>query len=337
MRAQRLAAVAGVAVALATPASAQIISTSLPRAVSGTERKTFSVHLMVTPLARWDYKEAYLDGGSFVDPVTLDSFAYETKGAISGTPYSSFMAAGEVAFAVGDSHWAITAGGWYNKVGSHDYDLSAYSTGALGIGNVVLFGVGGPLTAKWKLDMSLYEGHVGVFYKSIGVQFGYVRTEPRAVLDLSDVQWVSVAGSGTTPAQTPPSPQFTALTATNDWSVHVVYRTSRPRWGASVGAGPYVLKGIAEGSPLRFGSDQTVLSLFATGSLKLIGPLGLDASVWYLGNTGRYLDYKNGLESTSPVCVLAGLDCSSLLQSTPLQMPSGISKSRLTLGIGLSF
>ncbi len=115
----------------------------------------------------------------------------------------------------------------------------------------------------------------------------------------------------------------------------------------SVGLGAYVLKGIPGGdpdenpngvSPLRFGSDQTVLSAFATGSVKVLGPIGIDVSFWYLGSTGRYANFKKELEELAPQCYLLGLgDCSAFLESEPLKLPSSISKTRLTVGIGFSF
>jgi hypothetical protein len=334
----RIAAIAAVVVSLAAPASAQIISTSLPNMTPGQEGKSVSAHFMITPLAKWNYKEVYLDSGSSVDTDSGLGFEYSDEGAISGGPYSKFMFAGEVAFALGHSDWALTAGGWYNKIGSHDFDLNSYSHGALTLLGLPIFAIDAPLTAKWKLDLDMYEGHIGIFYKSFGVQFGYVRTEPRTTGELSDIQWATVEGA---PPGSPEPPSanhsYAPLTATNDWAVHGVFRKSAERWSVSAGLGAYVLKGIPEGSPLRDAYNQTVASAFATGSLRLFGPVGIDVSYWYLGSTAKYKDYKDVLENQPLVCSIVVFDCSDLLVSQPLALPSGINKSRLTLGIGLSF
>jgi hypothetical protein len=221
----RIAAIAAVVVSLAAPASAQIISTSLPNMTPGQEGKSVSAHFMITPLAKWNYKEVYLDSGSSVDTDSGLGFEYSDEGAISGGPYSKFMFAGEVAFALGHSDWALTAGGWYNKIGSHDFDLNSYSHGALTLLGLPIFAIDAPLTAKWKLDLDMYEGHIGIFYKSFGVQFGYVRTEPRTTGELSDIQWATVEGA---PPGSPEPPSanhsYAPLTATNDWAVHGVFR-----------------------------------------------------------------------------------------------------------------
>jgi hypothetical protein len=338
----RLASMAAAVVALGAPAPAQIISTSLPRMTPGQEHKKFSAHFMITPLAKWNYKEAYIESSSIaVEDVPGVFFASTTEGAINGSPNSKFMAAGEVAFALGDSDWSLTVGGWFNRLGSHDFDLPSYTTGAfIADTGDLLFGVGGPATQRWTLDMDMYEGHLGVFYKAFGVQFGFVRTETTKRGEPFALEWVTVAGATGAPPELPSGKQSFDLAATNDWSVHGVFRKSAPRWGVSAGLGAYVLKGISTKSPLRFGSDQTVLSTFATGSVTVFGPVGIDVSFWYLGSTARYSDYKNDLEARPVVCsapILDISDCSSFLKSNPLKLPSGIDKSRLTVGIGFSF
>ncbi len=186
-----------VVVAFGAPVSAQIISTALPKMTPGQEEKKFSAHFMITPLAKWNYKEAYLEYSTLpVEDVPGLFFDSSTEGAINGSPTSDFVFAGEVAFALGDSDWSLTTGGWFNRIGSHDYDLPSYTTGSFlaGTGDL-LFGIGGPATQRWTLDMDMYEGHLGVFYKSFGVQFGFVRTEPTKKGDPFDLKWVTVAGA----------------------------------------------------------------------------------------------------------------------------------------------
>lgn len=342
----RLASIAAVVGALGTPASAQIISTSLPKMTPGEEHKKFSAHFMITPLAKWDYGEVYINnaaGTILLDDGTPVDFNRQTQGAISASPYSKLMVAGELAFALGDSDWSLVAGGWYNKLGSHDFDLAADQYASLNITvdqtSINLFQVGAPLTGRVTVDFHMYEGHFGVFYKSFGVQGGFVRTVPRASEPLG-VTWGGISidepSVGGVPVIPPPP---TTLKPTNDWFVHGVFRKSARAWGVSVGLGAYVLKGIATSgeSPLRFPYDQTVLSTFATGSVKLFGPVSLDASVWYLASTAGYADFKKEVESRPLVCTLLGEDCSAVFDSTPLKLPSGINKSRLTVGIGFGF
>jgi len=339
----RLASMAAAVVALGAPAPAQIISTSLPKMTPGQEHKKVSAHFMITPLAKWDYSEVYIDsiaGTILSDGIPVD-FNWQTQGAISASPYSKFMVAGELAFVLGDSNWSLVMGGWYNKLGTHDFDLRAdqYASASVQVDQqtINVLEVGAPLTARVLVDLHMYEGHLGFFYKSFGVQGGFVRTVPQAS-EPHDVQWGGIPlDDASVGGVTPPPP--TELKPTNDWFVHGVFRKSTQRWGVSVGLGAYVLKGIATSgeSPLRFPNDQTVLSTFATGSVKLFGPVTLDASFWYLSSTARYADYKNEVEHRPLVCSFLGDDCSGIFDSPSLTLPSGINKSRLTAGIGFSF
>jgi hypothetical protein len=340
----RLASIAAVVVALGAPASAQIISTSLPKMTPGEEHKKFSAHFMITPLAKWDYSEVYIDDVAskilITDGISLPvDFTWQTQGAMSAGPYSKFMVAGEFAFVLGDSDWSLVVGGWYNKLGSHDFDLAADQYASVDVtgdqGSVNLFQVGAPLKARIKVDFDMYEGHFGVFYKSFGVQGGFVRTEPRAS-EPTDVTWGGIPIDNASVGDNLRPPALAPIPPTNDWFVHGVFRKSTRAWGVSVGLGAYVLKGVTTGV-LRFPHDQTLLSTFATGSVKLFGPVSLDASVWYLASTAEYADYKNDVESRVPVCTFLGEDCSAAFDSTPLKLPSGINKSRLTVGIGFGF
>lgn len=319
----KLGATAALLLACAATASAQIITVpmSAPSTTGGSKRDKFSFHLMETPLAKWDYKEVYIN-------ISQTSI---TGGVISGQPNSNFMVAGEMAFALGEGNWSMTLGGWHNAIGQNDFALNALFGVATPVGPLV-----GPLVATVPLKLTMYEAHVGFFYKAIGVQVGFVRTQQGLGQSLVDAKWtVKLHPSdpfpttiplgelplGELPAGTPgPVPQFHATT--NDLTLFAVYRRSERRWGLSLGAGAYLKEGIPGKSPLRFENDETVPSAFVAGSLSIYKGLGLDLSYWFVGKTRSIEPFVEGLEP--------------FVEATDFKTRTD-SQSRLTVGLGFSF
>jgi len=262
---------------MAPAASAQIISTSVPYADRGVSvsGKHANFHLMVSPFAKWKYGEVYIgepDPGVF------------TVGSVNATPNSDFLVAAEGAFGLGDSPWSVTLGGWYNKVGETSYALSgtfllADAPAPFDVGSIAV-DLGG--------DLNLYEGHVGVFYKDVGVQAGIVKTSGSIGSTATNLRISFTAD---------PSGQVTNLgdfdvqafdSDTTDWDVFGVYKHGGRQWNASIGAGVYGKQGIASAavSPLRSGDNKTVFSAFVSANVEVWGGLGVDASFWYIGSTG---------------------------------------------------
>jgi hypothetical protein len=292
----RLATLAAVATALAVPASAQIISTSLPTATAGAARDKFSAHIMVTPFAKWDYKEVY--GWE-------NEFAEGDLGLITGTPNSDFMAAAEMAFALGNSNWSVTIGGWYNKIGNKNFTFEGTYYTVLPNGD---FDIVESEKATIPVDLTLYEGHLGIFYKAVGIQGGIVHTDQKSNGDFLG----NVIGSNP-PRDFPAYAPFNEKT--NDYTAFGVVRMSRERWGVSAGAGAYFKKGIT-GSPLRFADNKVVFSGFVTGSVNVFKGLGVDASYWYIGKTKAVKEFTSAVVTSG-----AGSDA----------------QSRFTVGLGYSF
>lgn len=320
----KLGATAALLLACAATASAQIITVpmSAPSTTGGSKRDKFSFHIMETPLAKWDYKEVYID-------ISQTNVNRLVSGVISGQPNSNFMVAGEMAFALGEGNWSMTLGGWHNAIGQNDFALDAlFGVASLGTfpctSGALATGFCGPLVAKVPLKLTMYEAHVGFFYKALGVQVGFVRTQQGLGQSLVDAKWTvklhpsdpfpTTIPLGELPVEVPgPVPEF--HTTTNDLTLFAVYRRSERRWGLSLGAGAYLKEGIASGSPLRFANDETVPSAFVAGSLNMYKGLGLDLSYWFVGKT----------RSIEP-----------FVEATDIKTRTD-SQSRFTLGLGFSF
>jgi hypothetical protein len=260
-------------VALAAPASAQIIATSIPgegAAGGGTgSGKRFALHLMASPVSKWRYNEligGVLDRG---DRIFLDS------GVFTGTPNSDFLLAGELAFRLSDS-WSAGVGGWYNKVGKVDYRFNIDSL-IITADDVFTDSLTGSLDG----DLTVSEGHVNLFYKDFGIQGGIVKT--RSTITNSRIE-TSVSPDNI--GQPLGSVEGDENKAT-DLDLYGVYKMaggeSRP-WSLSVGAGIYRKKGNTE-SGQRLAEDQTLPSGFVAGSVTVWKGLGIDASYWYVGKT----------------------------------------------------
>ncbi len=258
MQARTLAVAAfGLAVSVG-PAHAQIIATSIPTSVSGGGEGRWAFHLMWAPYAKWNIATFEEDPTAFL--------------ATKGDPKSDFLGAAEIAFKAGDSA-SIGIGGWYNKVGND----SAEYVFLLADPDGTVF-LSGPVNR----DVKHTEGHVNVFYKNLGVQFGLVHTSnlinsitadiatvngENIPLDIANELLVDVAGVEDT---------------ANDYDGYLVYKTggtsaSNTNWSFSLGGGFYHYDIVS----------KTVPSFFATATVGLFKGLGVDASYWYVGKTKR--------------------------------------------------
>lgn len=252
---------------LGSTASAQIIATSIPRAeaVGAAGEKRWAFHVMGTPFAKWNYGELYLDPS-------------DVFGTIEGNPNSDLLFAGEIVFAAGSS-LSIGLGGWYNKIGTNEFDFTGFDVaGAADFADI---------GAVLDTDIKTYEGHVGIFYKDVGIQGGIVKTTGRLGPTARITMFNGVPISGE------PFPFSVPDAETTDWDVFGVYkhgfggRDGQGRAGLAIGAGIYRKQGIAGGSPLRLPDDQTVFSGFATLNVNVYKGLGIDVSYWYVGPTGE--------------------------------------------------
>ena len=293
-------ALAGLGVAaLAAPASAQIIATSIPRedvgGGTGAGKSKFSLHLMASPFAKWKIN-SYIEepkGAQFPDfqqAATTDSA-------------SKFIGAAEVAFAAGDN-WSIGLGGWYNTLGEPDVDVFELDLNA----GTVFGGV-----ATQKLNVS--EFHGSVFYKDVGVQAGVVHTSGTVtgfragsvVVDLTTLDTFTFPRDVTLAEAGVAEQEFSS----NNWDAFLVYkkggRAGSNPWSVSLGGGVYH---DSQASTSKF-------SGFATASVAVFKGIGIDASYWYVG----------GAKPTA-----ARQELETLLEDAISE-----NMSRFTIGIGLTF
>jgi hypothetical protein len=289
--------------ALALPASAQIIATSIPReevagkgkGVTGAEKK-FALHLMVTPLAKWKYGE-FAAGVCPAGVCAQDILDY---GVFTGTPNSKFLFAGEVVFKAARD-WTVGVGGWYNKVGSVNYNFDVQSI-------YLSSGRQGHETGTLDGDLNVSEGHASIFYKDFGLQAGIVHTNSAIANSRIVTDSLNQKNVGQPLGSIDPSSN-----SANDWDLYGVYKFSggsKQPWGISLGAGFYKKKGNTVNAQ-RPAQDKTVFSGFVTGSVDIYKGLGLDASFWYVGKTEAAIG-------------------GTTLASSPAQ-------SRFTLGVGYTF
>jgi hypothetical protein len=259
LQARTVAVVALVLGALAAPATAQIIATSIPKSIAGGGEGRWAFHLMYSPYAKWKINTFEEGPSEFL--------------ATSGNPKSSFLGAAEVAFKAGDAA-TIGIGGWYNKIGKKTSDYAFFGVTPDG---AVLFA--GPMN----LDVTYTEGHANVFYKDLGVQFGIVHNS-RTVNDIS----ATVATVNGDPFPLDIANDILASTVigakdtANDYDGYLIYKAggtggSDNNWSFSLGGGFYRYDIV----------KKTVPSAFATATVGLYKGLGVDASFWYVGKTKR--------------------------------------------------
>jgi hypothetical protein len=255
----------------AAPASAQIISTSIPKAETPgaqAQEKTFAFHVMGSPFSKWHYNE-------IVAADWTDNPNNTDVGIFSGTPNSDFLLAGEAVVKLGKS-FSLGGGGWYNKVGKVQYDFKVQTYNA---NLVVVDHLTGTLTG----DLKLGEGHASFFYKDVGVQVGAVHTNSR-LMDSKIATSDLPSNVGLPLGSIEENGQDSSVT---DWDLYGVYKyagkSSHP-YGLSVGAGFYNKKGSTETSQ-RAPDDQKIFSGFFTGTFDVYKGLGIDVSYWYIAKT----------------------------------------------------
>ena len=265
--------------ALATTTQAQIISTSVPKelgGLSGSIAKSWSLHGMYSPLAKWGYGEQYFNG-TLVDP--NNDIAFATLGVVDSKPLSNALFAGELVFAL-NKDWSASLGGWHNKIGSQKFGFSGSGV-FFEIGNDTNF-VAAPTSFETNVDVSVTEGHFGAFYDHIGVQVGLLYT--RASSD--GVVRNFVFGSDSTSGSSEGTLQAFDESFI-DIDAFAVYKTGgggTAPWTTSLGVGAYRKSG-SETSHVRGSKAQTVLTGFLTGSAQLVKGWGLDASLWFVNAT----------------------------------------------------
>jgi hypothetical protein len=256
--------------ALAAPASAQIIATSIPREGSGgtgsaSDRK-FALHLMASPFAKWKINSLEEDPPNTDFPDILRASTTDSS--------SKFILAGEAAFAASDDV-TVGVGGWYNTLGDTDVEVLELDF----VEGLVFFGP----TIQ---NISASEVHANVFYRSVGLQVGLVRTKAKNI--------GFRAGSQLEFLDTGEAFQFTrdvtfaevgipeTTVSTNNLDAFLVYKRgasadSSLRWSLSAGAGIF-----------RYTqAKKTAFSGFATASVPIFKGLGIDASFWYVGSTKK--------------------------------------------------
>lgn len=256
----RTVAVAALAlVALAAPATAQIIATSIPKSISGGGEGRWAFHLMYSPFAKWKINTFEEDPTAFF--------------ATSGKPKSSFLGAAEVAFKAGESA-TLGLGGWYNKIGKKTSDYAFFGVDPDGD---VFFA--GPLN----LDVTYTEGHANLFYKDLGVQFGIVHNSRTVNSINAEVATVNGEDFPLDIAdQILADNVVGAKDTANDYDGYLIYKAggtnaNNANWSFSLGGGIYHYDIV----------KKTVPSAFATATVGLYRGLGVDASFWYVGKTKR--------------------------------------------------
>jgi hypothetical protein len=258
MQARTLAVAAfGLAVS-AGPAHAQIIATSIPQSVAGGGAGRWVFHLMWAPYAKWNIATFEEDPTAFL--------------ATKGEPKSDFLGAAEVAFKAGDNA-SVGLGAWFNKVGNDSAEYVLFLADPEG----TVF-LSGPLNQ----DVKHTEGHVNLFYKNLGVQFGLVHTSTLINTITADI--ATVNGE-----DIPPDVANALLTdvagvekIANDYDGYLVYKTggtsaNDTNWSFSLGGGFYHYDLVSE----------TVPSFFATATLGLFKGFGADLSYWNVRKTKR--------------------------------------------------
>ena len=259
MQARTIAVAALLLGALAAPATAQIIATSIPKSIAGGGEGRWAFHLMYSPYAKWKINTFEESPSSFL--------------ATSGNPKSSFLGAAEVAFKAGDAV-TLGIGGWYNKIGKKTSDYAFFDRTP--DGDVFFAGA-------MNLDVTYTEGHANVFYKDLGVQFGIVhnsRTVNAISADVATVNGIDfdLGLANEILASTVVGTKDTA----NDYDGYLIYKVGGTggndnNWSFSLGGGFYRYDIV----------KKTVPSAFATATVGIYKGLGVDASFWYVGKTKR--------------------------------------------------
>jgi len=261
--------------ALAAPATAQIIATSIPKSIAATGEGRWAFHVMYAPYAKWKINQ--------FEETDLELISLSAK------KNSKFLGAAEVAFSAG-GNVTVGLGGWFNKVGRTDYDFLFVE-----IADVDVLGLDGIRTD----NLTYTEGHANVFYKDFGLQVGLVHGKATTTnlsignFLLGDVVFTRqdlVDLLGAAEVNAIENDARGAEITTNDMDAYLVYKAgARDRdtrgWGFSLGAGAY-----------RYGGGKkTVPSAFATVSVGLYKGLGIDSSFWYIHKSNSETQKKLGV------------------------------------------
>jgi hypothetical protein len=257
--------------ALAAPASAQIIATSIPKEFTGsgkagTPEKKWAFHVMGSPFAKWNINSYFQEPTGVDDPLVQNVTSTDSG--------SKFIFAAEAAFKAGDNV-TFGVGGWYNELGTAELDFFQLTLDPSDP-NLLRYGVA-------PYELRIYEVHANAFYKDFGVQAGMVRNRYRQKglrAGTVEVDCVDSRCSSTETFRYREDANFDAdIQLVTNWDAFLIYKKGfntgkSMNWGVSVGSGFY-----------RDGEAKTtVFTGFATATVGLYKGLGLDVSFWYVGN-----------------------------------------------------
>jgi hypothetical protein len=278
----RTVAVAALALgALAAPATAQIIATSIPKSISGGEEGRWAFHVMGSPFAKWRIN-SYTQ-----EPIGSDSPILQQSTTTNSA--SKFILAAEAAFKAG-SDTTVGIGGWYNDLGRADVDFFQLNLDPK-VATLLFAGVA-------PFDVRVSEVHGNIFYKALGVQAGLVRTKFRQRGLRAGTTEVFFDENGDLQTETRTEDEFfdSDPETFNNWDAFLVYKkgssTGRSTsWGFSLGSGIYRDNEV----------KSTNFTGFVTATVGLYKGLGLDASFWYVGaqkKTAARQEFESLLEKT---------------------------------------
>jgi hypothetical protein len=259
---------AAVAMTLAASASAQIISTSIPKGEQAQNEQGVNFHLM--------------GGYTYWDFASIEKAKKENTSGSGG--HNGVIAAGDVVFRV-NKDVSIGAGGWFNKISDvtiictsgpcllGDFESSSTDTGS---------------------KLKAYSLYGSLFYKKVGVQGGLVHSSEN-----EDVSLVRQDSAVLTSSDT---------TKSSDFDLFAVYRGGGKKSSFSAGVGIYHYAAIPaqdirvlfNGTPaillpsgepfilnLPGQESTTSLSAFANASVNVVSHVSLDASFWFIGPSGK--------------------------------------------------
>jgi hypothetical protein len=280
----RALSLAALAWALAAPASAQIIATSIPKEFSlatgkALGEKKWAFHVMGTPFAMWNINSYFQEPTGTDNPLLQNVTSTDSR--------SKFLFAAEAAFKAG-SDLTVGVGGWYNELGSAEVDFFQLNSDPQSA-DLILAGVA-------PFDLRVYEVHGNVFYKDIGVQVGLVRTRQKQTGLRAGTVDVFFDDFGNLVEQALTQDEFfkNEVQMDNNWDAFLIYKKAfttgkRTSWGVSLGSGVY----------RDDEADSTNFTGFVTATVGIYKGLGLDASFWYVGGskqTSARRDFQNLLD-----------------------------------------
>ena len=251
----RWSAAVALTAGLSVPASAQIISTSVPKDISGKTEKKWSLHLMASPYAKWQINDFVtgFDCADFSGPRNQEC-ALTLKLNRASRP----LLVAEVAFNATES-LTLTAGGWFNKLGTSAPELDARLAGS---GQSV---IGGSFPFDESDHGNISEFHLGLFYKSFGIQGGTIMVSKDLFFEQSRT----------------------------DSDFYFVLKPNVGKVGVSAGVGAY-RTGKFEVTDPTFGliSADAVsrLSAFGTVSVPVVKGLSVDGSFWWINKSSGAKD-----------------------------------------------